>query len=55
MRSALLAAALAARCAASRPAARSTTLNVVTAGDQNMVDYIKDYLGADVREDATRA
>ena len=25
-------------------AAQQTTLNVVTAGDQNMVDYIKDFL-----------
>jgi ABC-type uncharacterized transport system YnjBCD substrate-binding protein len=27
------------------PAAAKVTLNVVSAGDQNMVDYIKDYLG----------
>ena len=27
------------------PAHAETTLNVVTAGDQNMVDYVKDYLG----------
>ena len=27
------------------PAGAQTTLNVATAGDQNMVDYIKDYLG----------
>ena len=27
------------------PAAAQQTLNVVTAGDQNMVDYVKDYLG----------
>ena len=26
-------------------AASAQTLNVATAGDQNMVDYIKDYLG----------
>ena len=26
-------------------AQQSVTLNVVTAGDQNMVDYVKDYLG----------
>ena len=27
------------------PAAAQTTLNVVTAGDQNMVDYVNNYLG----------
>jgi putative spermidine/putrescine transport system substrate-binding protein len=27
------------------PAQQKITLNVITAGDQNMVDYIKDYLG----------
>lgn len=27
------------------PAAAETTLNVITAGDQNMVDYINDFLG----------
>ena len=27
------------------PAAAQTTLNVVTAGDQNMVDYVNDFLG----------
>ena len=27
------------------PASAQTTLNVVTAGDQNMVDYVKNYLG----------
>ena len=26
-------------------AQRKVTLNVITAGDQNMVDYVKDYLG----------
>jgi ABC-type glycerol-3-phosphate transport system substrate-binding protein len=26
-------------------AQQAVTLNVVTAGDQNMVDYVKDYLG----------
>src|SRR5258705_334106 len=32
---------------ASLPAAaqQKTTLTVITAGDQNMVDYVKDYLG----------
>ncbi|MBL8692093.1 MAG: ABC transporter substrate-binding protein, partial [Rhodospirillaceae bacterium] len=25
--------------------AQKVTLNVITAGDQNMVDYVKDYLG----------
>ena len=27
------------------PAAAETTLNVVSAGDQNMVDYVNNYLG----------
>ena len=36
---------LATALAATPAAAQQTTLNVVTAGDQNMVDYIKDYLG----------
>ena len=27
------------------PTAAQTTLNVVTAGDQNMVDYVNNYLG----------
>ena len=31
--------------AALPPAAAQTTLNVVTAGDQNMVDYVNNYLG----------
>ncbi len=31
--------------AAAVPAAAQTTLNVVTAGDQNMVDYVNNYLG----------
>ena len=30
---------------AALPAAAQTTLNVVTAGDQNMVDYVNDFLG----------
>jgi ABC-type uncharacterized transport system YnjBCD substrate-binding protein len=30
---------------AAAPAAGQTTVNVATAGDQNMVDYVKDYLG----------
>jgi maltose-binding protein MalE len=30
---------------AATPASAQTVLNVATAGDQNMVDYIKDYLG----------
>jgi ABC-type uncharacterized transport system YnjBCD substrate-binding protein len=37
------AAAVAALCAG--PAVAQTTLNVVTAGDQNMVDYVNNYLG----------
>jgi putative spermidine/putrescine transport system substrate-binding protein len=36
-------AALGMACAA--PAAAETTLNVVSAGDQNMVDYVNNYLG----------
>lgn len=43
MRYGLLAAGLAALLMSS--AASAQTLNVATAGDQNMVDYIKDYLG----------
>jgi ABC-type uncharacterized transport system YnjBCD substrate-binding protein len=43
MRNGLLAAGLAALLMSS--AASAQTLNVATAGDQNMVDYIKDYLG----------
>ena len=31
--------------AAALPAAAQTTLNVVSAGDQNMVDYVNNYLG----------
>src|SRR4051812_631882 len=42
-RSFVLAAALSA--AVFGPARADTTLNVATAGDQNMVDYINDYLG----------
>ena len=36
---------LAAALAVSAGAAAQTTLNVVTAGDQNMVDYVNNYLG----------
>jgi len=43
LRMLLAAAAVAALCAG--PAAAQTTLNVVTAGDQNMVDYVNNYLG----------
>jgi ABC-type uncharacterized transport system YnjBCD substrate-binding protein len=43
MHKSLLAAGLAALLMSS--AASAQTLNVATAGDQNMVDYIKDYLG----------
>lgn len=39
------AAALFAAGAMQSPAQAQTTINVATAGDQNMVDYIKDYLG----------
>ena len=41
----LVAAAAAAAFAAASPASAQTTLNVVTAGDQNMVDYVNNYLG----------
>jgi ABC-type uncharacterized transport system YnjBCD substrate-binding protein len=40
-----LAGALAGALAAAPAGAQTQTLNVATAGDQNMVDYIKDYLG----------
>jgi hypothetical protein len=36
--------ALTAAFASAPTVAQQTTLNVVTAGDQNMVDYIKDFL-----------
>ncbi|HEX2552225.1 MAG TPA: extracellular solute-binding protein [Microvirga sp.] len=45
MKTIWLAGALAAAALAAGPATAQTTLNVATAGDQNMVDYIKDYLG----------
>jgi len=32
-------------------AQRKVTLNVITAGDQNMVDYVKDYLGPQFEKD----
>ena len=41
----LLAGVLAAGLASPSGATAQTTLNVATAGDQNMVDYINDYLG----------
>ena len=44
MKRSLALAALAAALAATPAAAQKTTLNVVTAGDQNMVDYVKDFL-----------
>src|SRR5688572_2315428 len=40
-----LAGALGAALAAGPASAQMQTLNVATAGDQNMVDYVKDYLG----------
>ncbi len=43
LRMLFVAAAIGALCAV--PAAAQTTLNVVTAGDQNMVDYVNNYLG----------
>jgi putative spermidine/putrescine transport system substrate-binding protein len=45
MRRTLFAAALAATALALPAAARAQTLNVASAGDQNMVDYVKDFLG----------
>ncbi len=41
----MLAAALAAAFAVSAPVSAQITLNVVTAGDQNMVEYVTNYLG----------
>ena len=32
-------------------AQRKITLNVITAGDQNMVDYVKDYLAPQFEKD----
>ena len=40
----LIAALLALVLGTSVPAQQKTMLNLVTAGDQNMVDYVKDYL-----------
>ena len=40
-----MAAALGLALAPSGASAQKVTLNVITAGDQNMVDYVKDYLG----------
>jgi len=45
MRPVLFATMLAACLGSSSAALAQTTLNVATAGDQNMVDYINDYLG----------
>src|SRR4029078_11322843 len=44
----ITAAAFAAAFAAAMPAAAQTTLNVVTAGDQNRVDYVTNSLGPKV-------
>jgi ABC-type uncharacterized transport system YnjBCD substrate-binding protein len=44
MKRSLVLAAIAAALAAGPATAQKTTLNVVTAGDQNMVDYVKDFL-----------
>jgi ABC-type uncharacterized transport system YnjBCD substrate-binding protein len=41
----LLLAAATLSLALALPAGAQTTINVATAGDQNMVDYVKDYLG----------
>jgi len=40
----LIAALLAVVLGTRAPAQQKATLNLVTAGDQNMVDYVKDYL-----------
>ena len=45
MKHAWIAGTLAAAVLGAAPASAQTVLNVATAGDQNMVDYIKDYLG----------
>ena len=45
MRKTILAALLAAGAMIAPAGAQQQVLNVATAGDQNMVDYIKDYLG----------
>jgi ABC-type uncharacterized transport system YnjBCD substrate-binding protein len=45
MKTKLLGMAAAIAIAMAAPASAQTVLNVVTAGDQNMVDYIRDYLG----------
>ena len=45
MKAHFLAGALTVGLIASTVAQAQTTLNVATAGDQNMVDYINDYLG----------
>jgi ABC-type Fe3+/spermidine/putrescine transport system ATPase subunit/ABC-type uncharacterized transport system YnjBCD substrate-binding protein len=44
-RRSVLAAGAAILIGASSPASAETVLNVVTAGDQNMVDYVNDFLG----------
>ena len=41
----ILSAAVAALFAAAMPVTAQITLNVVTAGDQNMVEYVTNYLG----------
>src|SRR4030095_446979 len=41
----LAAAGVTATLAAASPVSAQVTLNVVTAGDQNMVDYVNNYLG----------
>src|SRR5882672_3198705 len=41
----MLAAAIAATLVAASPVSAQVTLNVVSAGDQNMVDYVTNYLG----------
>ena len=50
----LIAGALVGALAPAAGSALAQELTVITAGDQNMVDYINDYLGPDVREDESR-
>ncbi len=50
----ILAAAVAATLAAASPVSAQVTLNVVSAGDQNMVDYVNNYLGPKFEADEPR-
>ena len=50
MKRSLALVALAAALAATPALAQKINLNVVTAGDQNMVDYVKDFLRRNSRK-----